>query len=241
MFGSEAHIHQQWPKEPTLEVENMTVKYVANRPDVLKNVSFKIEPYSKVAIVGRTGAGKSSTILALFRMMEPDEGCTYHIGGCDALRMGLHSLRQHISIIPESAFIFKGTIKENLDPFETETDETLVKVLEAVHLKEIVEELKDGLRTSISNNSEIFSAGQKQLFNLARALLRRNRILVLDEATSNLDSKADALVQQVIRENFKNSTVITVAHRLKTIADYNKIIVMEKGSILEQGEPFDLL
>lgn len=155
--------------------------------------------------------------------------------------MGLHSLRKHISVIPQTPFLFKGSIKQNIDPFEHSNDADIWRVLEESGLKSHVQSFPDQLQTDISNSSESFSVGQKQLLCLARALLRRNRILVLDEATSNVDMETDAFIQRAIREKFSDTTVITIAHRLNTIADYDFVVVMENGRVAEAGHPFDLI
>ena len=191
--------------------------------------------------MGRTGAGKSSIIQAVFRIFEPELGSVYKIGGHDALRMGLHSLRQHISVIPQVPFLFKGTVRENVDPFNTASDDKIWQVLDESGLKEHVNSLENKLDTNVTNIAEMFSVGQRQLLCLARALLRKNKFLVLDEATSNVDMQTDSFIQKVIREKFANTTVITIAHRLNTIADYDKVIVMKRGKIVEQGTPWELI
>ena len=155
--------------------------------------------------------------------------------------MGLHSLRQHISVIPQVPFLFRGTIRQNIDPFTTSKTDAIWDVLRESGLEGHVRNLQDGLETEISSNSESFSVGQKQLLCLARALLRKNKFLILDEATSNVDMKTDAFIQKVIRDKFIKTTVITIAHRLNTIADYDKVLVMRKGEIIEQGAPWELI
>jgi ATP-binding cassette, subfamily C (CFTR/MRP), member 4 len=155
--------------------------------------------------------------------------------------MGLHSLRQHISVIPQVPFLFKGTVRQNIDPFSTASDERLWEVLTESGLSEHVRSLDKSLDSNVTNISESFSVGQRQLLCLARALLKRNKFLVLDEATSNVDMRTDAFIQRVIRDKFTDTTVITIAHRLNTIADYDKVIVMRRGRIAEQGSPWELI
>ena len=152
--------------------------------------------------------------------------------------MGLHSLRQHISVIPQVPFIFKGTVRQNIDPFGISSDRRIWEVLEESDLKYHVRKLEGRLDMNVTNIAETFSVGQRQLLCLARALLSRNKFLVLDEATSNVDMQTDAFIQKVIREKFTKTTVITIAHRLNTIADYDKVIVMKRGRIEEQGSPW---
>ena len=155
--------------------------------------------------------------------------------------MGLHSLRQNISVIPQTPFLFKGSIRKNLDPFETRSEQELWAALAGANLKEAVERLPERLLTDVTNIAEVFSVGQKQLLCLARALLRRNKVLVLDEATANVDMITDNFIQKCIQTEFVNTTVVTIAHRLNTIADYDKVIVMDKGRIVECGSPYELL
>ena len=156
--------------------------------------------------------------------------------------MGLHSLRKNISIIPQSPYIFEGTIRSNLDPFEKRSDFDLWNCLEETSLKEKINNLPDQLLTSISNNTGIFSIGEKQLLCLARIVLERsNKIILLDEATANIDFQTDQLIQEYLKTKFKDCIIISVAHRLLTIADYDKIIVMNNGTIAEIGSPYELL
>ena len=217
------------------------MRYRPELPLVLKDLSFTINASEKVGIVGRTGAGKSSIIQALFRIAEPEEGSIYTIGNADALQLGLHSLRQRISVIPQTPFLFKGSIKTNLDPFSHYEDQKLWDALEKANLKETIAKLPEQLETNATNISEVFSVGQKQLLCLARALLRNNKFLVLDEATSNVDMETDRFIQECIRQRFADTTVLTIAHRLNTIANYDKIIVMDKGQVAEMGSPLELI
>ncbi|CAN7998400.1 unnamed protein product, partial [Ixodes hexagonus] len=206
----------------------------------------------QVGVVGRTGAGKSSIIAALFRMTEPQGRIL--IDGVDVRQIGLHDLRNKISIIPQAnresnkrastvqdPVLFTGPIRRNLDPFSEHADEQLWKALEEVRLKSAVLELPGGLGAQVSEGGANFSVGQRQLMCLARAVLRQNRILVMDEATANVDPTTDALIQTTIRENFRDCTVLTIAHRLHTIMDSDRVIVLDAGRIMEFDEPYTLM
>jgi len=205
----------------------------------LKDITCSIKANEKIGIVGRTGAGKSSLITALFRLTEP-EGRVL-IDGIDSKSIGLHELRSKISIIPQDPVLFSGTMRKNLDPFSEYQEETLWAVLEAVNLKESVSELTGGLDSVMTEGGTNLSVGQRQLVCLARAILKRNRILVLDEATANVDQKTDSLIQLTIREKFKDCTVLTIAHRLNTIMDSDRIMVLDAGYLKEFDEPAILL
>ncbi|CAG2165211.1 unnamed protein product, partial [Oppiella nova] len=189
--------------------------------------------------VGRTGAGKSSVIAALFRMTEP-EGCVL-IDGVDTKSIGLHDLRRVISIIPQDPVIFTGSVRKNLDPFDEHSDDKLWAALEEVQLKELIVQLPGHLDGMVTEGGSNLSVGQRQLVCLARAILRDNKILVLDEATANVDHKTDYLIQNTIRNKFNDCTVITIAHRLNTIIDSDKVIVLDAGEIVECGMPYELL
>lgn len=188
---------------------------------VLRGVTCTIAPGEKVGIVGRTGAGKSSLTLALFRIIEPAGG-SITIDGQDLSRLGLHDIRGRITIIPQDPVLFSGNLRLNLDPFSQYTDATLWHALELAHLKTFVSSLGAGLNHEISEGGENLSVGQRQLICLARALLRKTKILVLDEATAAVDLETDDLIQATIRKEFKESTVITIAHRINTIMDSNR-------------------
>ncbi|XP_042785109.1 ATP-binding cassette sub-family C member 4 isoform X5 [Panthera leo] len=197
------------------------------------------EVENMVGIVGRTGAGKSSLISALFRLSEP-EGKIW-IDKILTTEIGLHDLRKKMSIIPQEPVLFTGTMRKNLDPFNEHTDEELWSALTEVQLKECIEDLPGKLDTQLAESGSNFSVGQRQLVCLARAILRKNRILIIDEATANVDVRTDELIQKKIREKFAQCTVLTIAHRLNTIIDSDKIMVLDSGRLKEYDEPYVLL
>ncbi|GBN77020.1 Multidrug resistance-associated protein 1, partial [Araneus ventricosus] len=191
-------------------------------------------------IVGRTGAGKSSLTLALFRIVEAAGG-KICIDGIHIAKLGLHDLRNKLTIIPQDPVLFTGTLRSNLDPFGAYSDEALWQSLEQAHLKNFVSALEKGIEHEVSEGGENLSVGQRQLVCLARALLRKTKVLILDEATAAVDVETDELIQSTIRTQFSDCTVITIAHRLNTILDYDKVIVLSKGEIVEMDKPEELL
>ncbi|MPC10165.1 Multidrug resistance-associated protein 1 [Portunus trituberculatus] len=193
-----------------------------------------------IGIVGRTGAGKSSLTLGLFRIIEAAGG-NITIDGINISKIGLHDLRSCLTIIPQDPVLFSGTLRMNLDPFNYHSDEKVWSALEHAHLKNFVSTLSSGLQHSISEGGDNLSVGQRQLVCLARALLRKTRVLVLDEATAAVDLETDDLIQQTIRQKFVGCTVLTIAHRLNTIMDYSKVMVLDKGEIKEFESPGTLL
>ena len=203
-------------------------------------MNISIKDGEKIGICGRTGAGKSSLTLALFRIIEPAGG-RITIDGVDISTLGLHTLRSHLTIIPQDPVLFTGELRFNLDPAGECADEALWKALEMSHLKTHVAQLPAGLDHEISEGGANFSMGQRQLICLARALLRKTKILILDEATASVDLDTDAMIQTTIRESFAECTVLTIAHRLKTILDSTRIAVLSEGKLEEMGAPEDLL
>uniref|UniRef100_H3A152 ABC transporter domain-containing protein n=2 Tax=Latimeria chalumnae TaxID=7897 RepID=H3A152_LATCH len=230
---------KDWPNQGVIVFENVNFAYSGYGPLVLKNLNACIRSKEKVGIMGRTGAGKSSIIATLFRLAEPEGKIM--IDGVLTSELGLHDLRKKISIIPQDPVLFTGTMRKNLDPFSEYHDEELWKALEEVQLKEVVEELPSKLETELAEAGSNFSVGQRQLVCLARAVLRKNRILVIDEATANVDPRTDELIQKTIREKFAQCTVLTIAHRLNTIIDNDKILVLDAGRIIEYDEPHIVL
>ncbi|CAH1793467.1 unnamed protein product, partial [Owenia fusiformis] len=229
-----------WPQEGAIAVDNYSVRYREGLDLVLKDVSFNVQPGEKVGIVGRTGAGKSSLTLALFRILEPANGSII-IDGKDITKMGLHSLRSKLTIIPQEPVLFSGSLRMNLDPTDIRTDDELWGALENAHLKDYVAGLPEKLMHPCSEGGENLSVGQRQLVCLARALLRKTKILILDEATAAVDLETDDLIQNTIRTEFKDSTVVTIAHRLNTIIDYDRILVLDAGMRKEYETPTALL
>ncbi|KAM3584831.1 uncharacterized protein V6R79_000382 [Siganus canaliculatus] len=228
-----------WPSKGQVTFNSVTFSYSDDGPAVLKDISATFLPGEKVGIVGRTGAGKSSLVSALFRLAEP-QGKIY-IDGVLTSEIGLHDLRQKMSIIPQDPVLFTDTVRKNLDPFNQHHDDSLWRALEEVQLKPVVEELPGKLETVLAESGSNFSVGQRQLVCLARAILRKNRILIIDEATANVDPRTDELIQKTIRDKFRECTVLTIAHRLNTIIDSDRILVLDNGSIQELDRPFTLL
>uniref|UniRef100_A0A8C2IQD2 Cystic fibrosis transmembrane conductance regulator n=1 Tax=Cyprinus carpio TaxID=7962 RepID=A0A8C2IQD2_CYPCA len=228
-----------WPNRGLITFDKVNFSYSSDGPVVLKNISAMFRPREKVGIVGRTGAGKSSLISALFRLMEPEGKII--VDGVLTSEIGLHDLRQKMSIIPQDPMLFTGTMRKNLDPFSQHSDHDLWKALEEVQLKAAVEELPNKLETELAESGSNFSVGQRQLVCLARAVLRKNRILIIDEATANVDPRTDELIQKTIRDKFKECTVLTIAHRLNTIIDSDRILVLDAGRIQEYDAPHVLL
>mmetsp|Transcript_40363 Transcript_40363/g.67447 ORF Transcript_40363/g.67447 Transcript_40363/m.67447 type:complete len:247 (+) Transcript_40363:63-803(+) len=207
---------------------------------VLRNVSFTVQGGHKVGVVGRTGAGKSSLLTALFRLVEVSEGRIV-IDGVNISLIGLDDLRNALSIIPQEPTLFSGTVRDNLDPWHEYDDSLLWDVLKRVHLHPAVQRLSLGLDAPVTPGGENFSVGERQLLCLGRALMKKSRVIVLDEATANVDAVTDGLIQQTLKEEFVKCTVITIAHRLLTVIDYDRVLVMSNGEAKEFGSPQELL
>ncbi|KAK3836760.1 MAG: hypothetical protein J3R72DRAFT_200095 [Linnemannia gamsii] len=272
------HIPENWPQQGRVVFKNYSARYREGLDLVVKDISFSVAPAEKVGIVGRTGAGKSSLTLALFRIIEAadsywalasdpsaeslssplesamfttdDSGGSIEIDGIDISTLGLRDLRQHLAIIPQDPTLFAGTLRQNLDPFSEHSDADLWQALDRAHLKDIISSLPAttgtggqglGLSYEISPNGENFSVGQRALICIARALLRNTKVLILDEATAAVDVETDDLIQKTIRKEFKDRTVLTIAHRVKTVMDSDKILVLEKGRVKEFEAPGVLL
>ncbi|CED82203.1 metal resistance protein ycf1 [Phaffia rhodozyma] len=237
---SETTPRESWPEEGAIEFNNYTTRYRPDLPACVSDVSISIKPAEKIGVCGRTGAGKSSLTLALFRVIEATAGSIF-IDGVDIGTIGLHDLRSKISIIPQDPQLFEGTLRENIDPIGQYTDTLIWEALSHAHLK-VYAEANGGLDGTVTEGGGNLSSGQKQLICFARALLRKSRILVLDEATSAIDLETDAAVQEILRgPDFAATTTITIAHRLDTIMHSTRVLVMDKGQVAEFDTPENLL
>lgn len=269
-----------WPNRGGIEISDLVVSYSSDLPPVLRGLTFRVAPNSRVGIVGRTGAGKSSLTMALFRFLEASSG-SIRIDGLDISTLNIHALRSHIAIIPQSPVLWQGTIRSNLDPLgKFEDDVELCEILERVQLNQKdqrpssqhninelltpvaeTDEAKPitattttnkpptatnkhepylSLSTPIAEGGANLSLGQRQLICLARALLLRPKILIMDEATSAVDMDTDAIVQQSIRTELKDCTLLVIAHKLSTVADMDLILVLDEGKVVESGTPREL-
>ncbi|KAJ8734777.1 hypothetical protein PYW08_014027 [Mythimna loreyi] len=235
LFQGKISMPPNWPSQGRIEFQNVSLRYAPNEAPVLKNLNIVVESGHKVGIVGRTGAGKSSLISALFRFAYLDG--TISIDGLDASMISRQGLRSKISIIPQEPILFSATIRYNLDPFNIYSDEELWRALEQVDLKSAITSLDFKVTEGGSN----FSVGQRQLMCLARAVLRSNQILIMDEATANVDPQTDNFIQETIRRQFVSCTVLTIAHRLNTIMDSDRVLVMSSGEVAEYEHPYVLL
>ncbi|KAJ1947623.1 hypothetical protein GGF37_000206, partial [Kickxella alabastrina] len=284
----------EWPSNGRISVENLELKYAENQPPVIRGISFEVQPREKVGIVGRTGAGKSTLTLAMFRFMEASAG-RIMVDGIDISQIGVGDLRSRLTIIPQDPILFTGTIRSNLDPFNEHGDDELWLALRRAHLLGDEDEIAsrqsvsgnrqypassrantvkdlaiaDNMVTSsgsssisqyglqqtavtlgrtitdldmaVTENGSNFSQGQRQLIALARALVKRTRVIILDEATASVDFDTDARIQTTIRNEFTDSTLLCIAHRLRTIVDYDKVLVLDQGEIVEYDTPYNLL
>ena len=223
-----------------IEFRNVQLRYSPDFPLALRGVSFRVRAGERLGIVGRTGAGKTSLQTALLRLVELYSG-EITIDGVDIGNVGLHELRSEISIIPQDPVLFSGPLRFALDPFSSFQDEQLWQVLREVQLSDKVKQLEGQLGFSVSEGGSNFSVGERQLLCLARAILKRSRILMLDEATSNVDSITDSRIQSVLSTKFRDCTLLTIAHRIDTIIDCDKILLMGNGQVVEFDTPQKLL
>uniref|UniRef100_A0A8B9ZFG3 ATP binding cassette subfamily C member 8 n=1 Tax=Anas platyrhynchos TaxID=8839 RepID=A0A8B9ZFG3_ANAPL len=237
---SSSQIPQNWPDRGEIQIQNLSVRYDSNLKPVLKHVNAHISPGQKIGICGRTGSGKSSFSLAFFRMVDTFEGRII-IDGIDIAKLPLQTLRSRLSIILQDPILFSGTIRFNLDPEKKCTDSMLWEALEIAQLKHVVKALPGGLDAIVTEGGENFSQGQRQLFCLARAFVRKTSIFIMDEATASIDMATENILQKVVMTAFADRTVVTIAHRVHTILNADLVIVMKRGVILEYDKPEVLL
>ncbi|KAM3568437.1 hypothetical protein VYU27_009440, partial [Nannochloropsis oceanica] len=229
-----------WPSEGKIVIKNLCMAYRPGLPLVLRNLTLDIRPGERIGIVGRTGAGKSSLLLALLRLVEAESG-SIEVDGLNTREMGTEDLRSRFSIIPQDPVLFTGTVRFNLDPFDQYSDRDVWTALERAHLAAQVRRLPQGLLAEVEEGGKNFSLGERQLLCMARALLRHSQVLLLDEATSAVDAETDRLIQETIRTEFKGATLLTIAHRIFTLVDYNRIAVLDAGTVVEFDAPLTLL
>ncbi|ONK80674.1 uncharacterized protein A4U43_C01F20450 [Asparagus officinalis] len=229
-----------WPHEGKVDLIDLKVKYRSNTPLVLKGITCTFAPGNKIGVVGRTGSGKTTLISSLFRLVDPSDGRIL-VDELDICSIGLKDLRLKLSIIPQEPTLFRGSVRSNLDPLGLYTDHEIWEALDKCQLKETISSLPALLDSTVSDDGENWSAGQRQLFCLGRVLLRKNKILVLDEATASIDSATDAILQSIIRKEFSNCTVITIAHRVPTVLDSDMVLVLSYGKLVEYDNPSKLM
>jgi len=229
-----------WPHHGSVEFAQVDMAYSETLDPVLRQLSFRAEGGSMVGIVGRTGAGKSSIAAALFRLVELRAG-VIRIDGLDIASVGLHTLRGRLAIVSQEPVLFAGPLLGYLDPFGKHTEEAVWRALEQVNLKHTFAAKSDGLRAQLAEDGANLSQGQRQLVSLARVLLCQARVVVMDEATAAMDDETDYVVQRTVRQSFKDSTLLIIAHRIKTIIDCDQILVLDAGKCVEQGPPRELL
>ena len=231
---------RDWPSKGEIIFQNFNVKYRNDTELVLKNINFQIKPGEHLGIVGRTGSGKSTIALCLFRILEAFSGHIY-IDGVDISKVGLDKLRGSITIIPQDSTLMNGTLRYNIDPIKAFSDKEIIQVMKKIGFDYIINQHNLGLDQNISENGSNLSIGEKQLICITRAILRKSKIIVLDEATASIDYKTEEIIQKALNELLNDSTMICIAHRIKTVMNANKILVLENGEIAEFDTPKNLL
>ena len=233
---SNAQTPKGWPEEGSVTFSDVCLRYHEDGPSVLKGITFDASPGEKIGIVGRTGAGKSSLLACLMRMPANTEGQII-IDGISLADLNVQDVRSAIAVIPQNPLLFNDALRRSLDPADKFDDAELWIMLEKVQFKSTVENREGQLDCHVTENGANCSVGERQLICFARALLHGKRIIVMDEATSSVDNQTDELIQKIIRREMINSTVITIAHRLNTVMDYDRIMVLEGGKIVEMDSP----
>ena len=231
-------IKKKFPKYGKIEFVNYSVRYRPDTKIILKDINILIKPREKIGIVGRTGSGKSTLCLCLFRILEATSGKIL-IDDIDISLIGLSLLRRIITVIPQDPTLIEGSLRENLDPLGKYNDQSMIDSLKTIGMDYILEE--NGLNFMVKENGDNLSAGERQLICFARAMIRKSKIIIMDEATSSIDYDTEQLIQKAILNTLKDSTVITIAHRIKTILNYDRILVFDQGNLIEQGSPKELI
>ncbi|XP_042503998.1 ABC transporter C family member 3-like [Macadamia integrifolia] len=232
-------IHE-WPSQGKIDIVGLQVRYAPHLPLVLRGLTCTFPEGIKIGIIGRTGSGKSTLVQALFHMLEPAAG-KIMIDGINIFKIGLHDLRSKLSIIPQDPTMFEGTLRSNLDPLEDYTDEQIWEALDKCQLGDEVRKKEGKLDSLVTENGENWSVGQRQLVCLGRVLLKRSKVLILDEATASMDIATDYLIQKTLRQHFSRSIVITITHRITSILDVDMVLLLDNGLILEYDSPTKLL
>ncbi|VFQ59625.1 unnamed protein product [Cuscuta campestris] len=229
-----------WPNKGNVELQDLQVRYRPNTPLVIKGITLSIEGGEKIGVVGRTGGGKSTLIQVFFRLVEPTAGRIV-IDNIDISVLGLHDLRSRFGIIPQEPVLFEGTVRSNIDPIEQYSDEEIWKSLERCQLKDVVASKPEKLGAPVADNGDNWSVGQRQLLCLGRVMLKRSKLLFMDEATASVDSQTDSVIQKIIREDFASCTIISIAHRIPTVMDCDRVLVIDAGKAKEFDRPSRLL
>lgn len=229
-----------WPTQGNVELKNLQVRYRQDTPLILKGITLNITGGEKIGVVGRTGGGKSTLIQVMFRLVEPSGGKII-VDSIDISALGLHDLRSRFGIIPQEPVLFEGTVRSNIDPTGLYTDDEIWKSLERCQLKDVVSAKPGKLDSAVVDNGDNWSVGQRQLLCLGRVMLKRSRLLFMDEATASVDSYTDGVIQKIIREDFAARTIISIAHRIPTVMDCDRVLVIDAGRAKEFDKPSHLL
>jgi len=229
-----------WLRRGDIDIKDLEVRYRSNTPLILKGITVSIRSGEKIGVVGRTGSGKSTLIQVLFRLVEPAKGQII-IDGVDICTLGLHDLRSRFGVIPQEPALFEGTVRSNIDPTGQYSDDEIWQALERCQLKDTVVAKPEKLDALVADMGENWSMGQRQLLCFGRIILKRCQILFMDEATASVDSQTDATIQRIIREEFHECTVISVAHRVLTVMDSDRVLVLDAGLVVEFDAPSKLM